>query len=123
MRGDATVGLKHDATKVLLDPYATTVVSRPRWGERGNQDLDYENPEVLGLADTWPQAATPLPDPNEQDFDWQVIQPSAWNPSMPWIVVSDHETPNSCAFLMLNSRDLLIKSPQTTMFSQRQYLR
>jgi pullulanase/glycogen debranching enzyme len=72
MKGEATLGLKHDETKVLLDPYATSVVSRARWGERGNQDLDYENPAVLGLADTWPQAATPLPDPNEKEFDWQV---------------------------------------------------
>ena len=72
MRSDATVGLKHDETRVLLDPYATSVVSRQRWGERGNQDLDYENPDVLGLADTWPQAGTPLPDPNEHMFDWQV---------------------------------------------------
>ena len=72
VKGDATVGLKHDETRVLLDPYATSVVSRAHWGERGNQDLDYENPEVLGLADTWPQAGTPLPDPHEHEFDWQV---------------------------------------------------
>ena len=67
-----SVGLRHDATKVLLDPYATSVVSRPRWGERGNPHLDYKDPTVLGFADTWPQAASPLPDPDEAPFDWQV---------------------------------------------------
>jgi hypothetical protein len=68
----AMAGLMHDETKVLLDPYATSVVSRARWGERGDSKLDYESNEVLGLADTWPQAAAPVPDPKEKPFDWQV---------------------------------------------------
>jgi hypothetical protein len=51
-------GLRHDSSKVLLDPYATSIVSRPRWGEFGNQNLDYEDDS--------------LPDPDYRGFDWQV---------------------------------------------------
>jgi pullulanase/glycogen debranching enzyme len=68
----AEAGLRHDASKVLLDPYATSVVSRARWGEQGNPHLDYESDGVLGLAATWPQMATPVPDPRAHPFDWQV---------------------------------------------------
>jgi pullulanase/glycogen debranching enzyme len=65
-------GLMHEESKVLLDPYATSVVSRARWGEKGNQALDYESDQVLGFADTWPQAAASVPDPKAKGFDWQV---------------------------------------------------
>jgi pullulanase/glycogen debranching enzyme len=67
----AAAGLRHDASKVLLDPYATSVVSRDRWGERGSEKLDYSSDDVLGLADTWPQAASPVPDPDARPFDWE----------------------------------------------------
>ena len=55
----------------MLDPYATSVVSRARWGEHG-PDKDYESDHVLGLAGTWPQAAAPVPGSRMQHFDWQV---------------------------------------------------
>ena len=68
----AAAGIRHDESKVLLDPYATNVISRGHWGERGNDRLDYGRDDVLGLADTWPQAASPVPDPHARHFDWQV---------------------------------------------------
>ena len=44
---------------------------------RGQQDLDYKSPHVLGLAATWPQAACSLPRPHPEspDFDWEGDQP------------------------------------------------
>lgn len=78
----AEAGLRHDASKVLLDPYATSVVSRAQWGEQGNPHLDYESDGVLGLAETWPQAATPVPDALAELFDWQVCLISACVPPL-----------------------------------------
>jgi hypothetical protein len=41
--------------EVVLDPYARAVLSRRRYGALGPKELDYTNPSVLGLAETWPQ--------------------------------------------------------------------
>jgi isoamylase len=54
-------------TSVIIDPYAKAVLSRRRYGELGAQ-LDYESDEVLGLAETWPQAAAFLPKPTVSDM-------------------------------------------------------
>jgi isoamylase len=40
---------------VVLDPYARAVLSRRRYGALGPKELDYTDPDVLGLAQTWPQ--------------------------------------------------------------------
>jgi len=40
---------------VIIDPYAKGILSRRRYGELGPNHLEYENPDVLGLAATWPQ--------------------------------------------------------------------
>lgn len=57
---------------MVLDPYATTVLSRRRYGELA-KPLAYGSPGVLGLAPTWPQAAAGLPQPpgRAAPFDWQ----------------------------------------------------
>jgi len=40
---------------VVLDPYAKSILSRRRYGALGPKELDYTDPNVLGLAQTWPQ--------------------------------------------------------------------
>jgi isoamylase len=54
---------------VVLDPYAKGILSRRQYGVLG-PNLDYTSPEVLGLAETWPQAAAFLPQPHDA-FDWE----------------------------------------------------
>jgi hypothetical protein len=41
--------------EVVLDPYARAILSRRRYGALGPRALDYTDPNVLGLAQTWPQ--------------------------------------------------------------------
>eukprot|EP00201_Polytomella_parva_P015074 CAMPEP_0175063974 /NCGR_PEP_ID=MMETSP0052_2-20121109/15063_1 /TAXON_ID=51329 ORGANISM="Polytomella parva, Strain SAG 63-3" /NCGR_SAMPLE_ID=MMETSP0052_2 /ASSEMBLY_ACC=CAM_ASM_000194 /LENGTH=299 /DNA_ID=CAMNT_0016330249 /DNA_START=333 /DNA_END=1229 /DNA_ORIENTATION=- len=72
-------GLRHDGSKVILDPYAPAVLSRRKFGELA-PNLPYSNsvndrPAPLGLSPTWPQAAGCLPDPLQDDFDWEGDQP------------------------------------------------
>lgn len=60
---------------VVLDPYATTVLGRRRYGELG-PELAWKTPGVLGYASTWPQAACALPSPFEdEEFDWEGDRP------------------------------------------------
>lgn len=68
-------GQAHDPSKVLLDPYATAVISRRRYGQLG-PNLEYNTPRALGLAPTWTQHAGVLPQPGgESAFDWQGDRP------------------------------------------------
>eukprot|EP00775_Hariotina_reticulata_P003086 gene3086-3365_t len=71
----AAAGHKFDDTQVIIDPYAKAILSRRRYGELGPSHLDYEDPEVLGLAETWPQAAAFLPKPQDEEFDWEGDRP------------------------------------------------
>jgi pullulanase/glycogen debranching enzyme len=59
---------------VLLDPYAKAVVGRRQYGQLG-PELMYEEPEVLGYAPTWPQAACALPSAGDTAFDWEGDKP------------------------------------------------
>lgn len=62
-------GHRYNGEKVILDPYAHTILSRRQYGALG-PDLQYDSPDVLGLSRTWPQAAAALPGP-EDAFDWE----------------------------------------------------
>lgn len=62
-------------TQVIIDPYAKAILSRRRYGELGPAHLDYKDPDVLGLAPTWPQAAAFLPKPGDDGFDWEGDRP------------------------------------------------
>jgi len=64
-------GIPHRSqSRVVLDPYARTIISRRQYGQPG-ADLQYGAPGVLGLMKTWPQAAAAVPDPSVTPFDWQ----------------------------------------------------
>lgn len=71
LHDDAAVGHRCDPTEVVLDPYAKAVLSRRRYGALGPKELDYTDPDVLGLAPTWPQMASWLPRPGGDGFDWR----------------------------------------------------
>eukprot|EP00891_Asterochloris_glomerata_P003947 jgi/Astpho2/3947/e_gw1.00063.17.1_t len=68
-----SAGQRFAQGSVVLDPYAIAVVGRRRYGALG-PELDYKSSSVLGLAQTWPQAAGVLPSA-EDWFDWQGDQP------------------------------------------------
>lgn len=79
-------GHRFDDSVVLLDPYATSIIGRSKFGELGPEGLDYGG-AALGLARTWPQAACGLPSPaaggigddgeeeEEAPFDWEGDRP------------------------------------------------
>ncbi|CAK0735857.1 hypothetical protein CVIRNUC_000651 [Coccomyxa viridis] len=69
----AAAGQRHDEATVLLDPYATAIIGRRKFGELG-ADVKYGPGGVLGLARTWPQHACALPSP-EDAFDWEGDRP------------------------------------------------
>ncbi|KIZ04667.1 glycogen operon protein GlgX [Monoraphidium neglectum] len=71
----AAVGHRCDEVEVVLDPYARAILSRRRYGALGPRELDYTDPNVLGLAQTWPQMAAYLPSPGGDGFDWQGDRP------------------------------------------------
>ena len=60
--------------RVVLDPYARTIISRRQYGQLG-PDLKYGTPGYLGLMKTWPQAAAVVPEPQEASFDWEGDKP------------------------------------------------
>ena len=60
-------------SRIVLDPYAHTVISRRQYGQLG-ADIQYGQPGVLGLARTWPQAAAAVPDVAPA-FDWEGDRP------------------------------------------------
>jgi isoamylase len=76
----AAPGHRFDESVVLLDPYATSIIGRARFGELGPEGLDYGG-AALGLARTWPQAACGLPsagggaEEDEAPFDWEGDRP------------------------------------------------
>eukprot|EP00879_Flechtneria_rotunda_P004985 GHRR01005261.1.p1 GENE.GHRR01005261.1~~GHRR01005261.1.p1 ORF type:complete len:888 (+),score=273.41 GHRR01005261.1:539-3202(+) len=70
-----TAGHKFDNTQVIIDPYAKAILSRRRYGELGPKHLDYTSSNVLGLAETWPQAGAFLPKPQDEEFDWEGDRP------------------------------------------------
>lgn len=76
-------GHRFDDSVVLLDPYATSIIGRSKFGELGPEGLDYGG-AALGLARTWPQAACGLPSPaaggigddgEGPPFDWEGDRP------------------------------------------------
>ena len=78
-------GHRFDDSVVLLDPYATSIIGRAKFGELGPEGLDYGG-AALGLARTWPQAACGLPPSaaagggeeegeEEAPFDWEGDRP------------------------------------------------
>ncbi|KAL6765555.1 isoamylase [Haematococcus lacustris] len=68
-------GHRHNQNMVVLDPYAKAILSRRSYGLLG-ADIDYTSPDVLGYAETWPQAACAVPYPPDYDeFDWCGDQP------------------------------------------------
>ena len=63
---DPKNGHRFDRSKIVLDPYAKAVVSRPRYGEPGKK--------ADGSEDCWPQIAGAVPKRNSKsDFDWQGV--------------------------------------------------
>lgn len=58
--GTHAAGHRFEASAVVVDPYARDIISRRRYGELGPA-LDYVNPGVLGVMNTWPQAASSVP--------------------------------------------------------------
>ena len=61
-------------SRVVLDPYARTIIGRRQYGQLG-PDLQYGAPGVLGLMRTWPQAAAAVPELEAAPFDWQGDRP------------------------------------------------
>ncbi|KAI8476733.1 MAG: isoamylase [Monoraphidium minutum] len=72
---NAAAGHRCDEVEVVVDPYAKALLSRRRYGALGPKELDYTDPGVLGLAETWPQMAAWLPQPGGDGFDWQGDRP------------------------------------------------
>ncbi|KAK9833179.1 hypothetical protein WJX74_009440 [Apatococcus lobatus] len=68
---ETAVGHRYDEAQVMVDPYATGLISRRVWGEH-SPELDWG--KVLGLATTWPQAAGIVPS-QAPPFDWQGTRP------------------------------------------------
>jgi len=73
-QGTAGAGQRFDPSKVLLDPYAKTIISRRSYGQLA-PELAYGT-QALGHAATWPQHAATLPSPSpEAPFDWEGDRP------------------------------------------------
>jgi len=70
---DLYFGHSYNEKEVVLDPYARMVIGRRKFGELAADHLDYESPDVLGLAPTWSQHGCALPTPEQ--FDWEGDRP------------------------------------------------
>ncbi len=64
-------GHRFDPSAVLLDPYATAILSRRQYGQLGSASGRGND----GLAEMWPQCAAALPLPAAPEFDWEGDRP------------------------------------------------